>query len=373
MGSWKWLLSILVLALCCRADRSSLQLGVVLPLTGEQALLGEQARRGVELALDEANRTGGIAGSKVRASFQDSQGDSSRAASAMLGMIREHHVQIIIGDLLSGPTLAMAPIAEAHRVVLVTPSASAATISAAGRYIFRLGPLDSREVAASAGWAITQGFHTAAIVFVLDRRGDDQARVFRESFSAAGRSVVSSESFGSGTDDLRPILLPIRAKHPDVIFLTAQDSRQVIEVVHQARGLGIESQFLAAGPFLPEAESGAEGLMVARLKGFDEGDPTPTQRQFRAEFRERFRAKPDWFAAHAYDAATMVLEGLRSGARTGEEVRAFLDHRREFQGASGRILLDDNGDDVGKAVLLKVFSVGGHSPPTEVVGLTPAP
>ena len=122
---------------------SVVQLGAVLPLTGDVASYGTGSKEGVEFAVDEANK----AQSRYRfeVTFEDSKGDPKTALNALQSILARGKPVAVIGENISSATLAMVPVINAAKVVLVSPSASAPSLSGKSRYFFRVFPSDTEE------------------------------------------------------------------------------------------------------------------------------------------------------------------------------------------------------------------------------------
>ncbi len=158
-----------------------IKIGAILPLTGSAAPYGENAKRGIELALTEINAAGGIQGSRIRVLFEDSRTDPKEAVSALNKLYSTHGVRYIIGDINSSGVLAMAPIAEKNKIILLSPGASNPKISDAGEYIFRNWHSDALEGQVDAEHAYSKmNWRTAAVLYVDAAYGVGLAETFRK-------------------------------------------------------------------------------------------------------------------------------------------------------------------------------------------------
>ena len=104
-------------------------LGLVGSLTGDQATFGISTRNGVMLAVEEANAAGGVKGKTLEVRVYDSQGKPAEAANAVTRLISQDHVVVILGDVASSNSLAMAPRAQAAGVPMITPSSTNPTVT----------------------------------------------------------------------------------------------------------------------------------------------------------------------------------------------------------------------------------------------------
>ncbi len=340
----------------------NIKIGAILPLTGDSASWGEQGRWGIESAVREVNESGGIDGKQVEVIFEDSQAIPRVAVTAFGKLSQVDKVQAVIGDIVSATTLAMAPLAEERGVVLIAPTASAPAITKAGKYIFRVWPSDHLEGKAAADWARSQGYKRAAVLHIANDYGAGLAEAFRVNYESGGGKVVFTQSYPQDQTDFRSNLTRVKAELPNLVYVIGYYKHLAL-ALKQAKEMGIDTVFL--GPTAVEspdllkiAGDAAEGLVYLTIVDFDPADPSERQRQFINKFKAAYGKEPDWASSHAYDATLVVLETMKSGARTGEEIRAAIDTRRVFEGVTGTIRFDENGDVVDKRVVIKTVKNG---------------
>src|ERR1043165_1726427 len=144
--------SLLVLPLqsCSRGGSDAVVIGAALPLSGSTAYYGEDSKRGIDMALDEINAAGGVRGRQLKIVYEDTQGNGKQAINAVRKLISADNVPVIIGCGTSTETLAVAPIVEESKRVLISPVSSAVSISKAGDYVFRSVPSDGMQARALA-------------------------------------------------------------------------------------------------------------------------------------------------------------------------------------------------------------------------------
>jgi branched-chain amino acid transport system substrate-binding protein len=361
---------LLILAAGCDRGRSNaagagetLRIGAVLPLTGDSAAWGQQGRWGIEFAVRKANEGGGIGGSaRIEAIFEDSQALPRVAVNAFNKLSQVDRVQAVVGDIVSASTLAMAPLAEQRKVVVVAPTASAPAITSAGSFLFRVWPSDLLEGTAAADWARSQNIQKVCILHIQNDYGSGLAAAFRSRFEALGGTISSTQAYAQDRTDFRANLARIKAEAPDLVYLISYYKDAAL-ALRQAKEMGLPTRFLGATAvespdLLKLAGSSAEGLVYPTIVDFDPSNPSTSQRQFINEFKTMFGKEPDWASSHAHDAAVVIIEALRTGARTGDEIRRLIDMRRTFQGVTGSIKFDENGDVIDKPVVMKTVLQG---------------
>ena len=114
-----------------------IEIGVFTILSGEGATYGEAVKKGLEIALDDINRQGGILGKKIELIYEDTHLDSREAVNAMNKFVYVDKLPIVISGEGSGATLAAAPLADQTKTLLMVTIASSPDIKEAGEYVFK--------------------------------------------------------------------------------------------------------------------------------------------------------------------------------------------------------------------------------------------
>ena len=123
----------------------TIKIGHIAPLTGDAAIYGEWETQGIDLAVAEINAKGGINGNQLTVIHEDDQLDPTSATNALNKLITVDKVPAVIGETSSTGTLALAPIAERNKVVLLSDGAASIKVSGSGEYIFRIYPSNALE------------------------------------------------------------------------------------------------------------------------------------------------------------------------------------------------------------------------------------
>ncbi len=332
-------------------------IGALLPLTGSGAMYGQNAQQGIELALD---KTAGFCRTRIHVVYEDTQLTPQVGLSGARKLIDVNGVSVIIGAMGSSVTQAVAPVCEDSQVVLLSPVSSAPEITNAGDYIFRVCLSDVYEGAVMASKAYEAlNLRTVAILYIVNDYGVGLREVFEREFSALGGTILLAEAFDQDATDFRTQLTKIKAAAPDAVFLVGY--KEMIPILIQAVELGMHTQFLSTVMFddqeiLQQAGEAAEGVIFTTWDYEPAGGYAPRD-EFLDAFRERFGAEPGLFCAEAYDAMMLVGQAICDGASTADEFRDALYSVVGFEGASGVITIDENGDTV-KPLMLKTVRNG---------------
>ena len=357
------LIAFLVLSLsaCAPAGPSGpIKLGYIGPLTGDAASYGMDTVNGVKIAVAEINAAGGINGRQIELLAEDGRCNGTDAASAAQKLINVDHVTAIVGGQCSGETLAAAPIAEAAKVVMVSPVSSSPDVTKAGDYIFRDYPSDALKTKAMAKVFAEKGYKKMAIL----TENTDFATAFRDSLvsNVGSDAVAFNETVEPGTKDFRTLMTRLKDVKFDIFVPNSQTDASIAAEMQQLREAGITqpaiSHDVADSVTLGEiAKDAVEGLQVVSISSkLGEGGTDSFATHFRAKYGEP-QANLS-FATLAYDAANLLAKAIAAVGTDGPALQKYLTEMPSYEGAAGSFHFDANGDVVGIGYVMKEFHDG---------------
>lgn len=338
-----------------------IEIGVVFPLTGGAGKYGEDAKLGVELAVSEINGRGGIKGRQVKALFEDDQSSPQQALSAFNKLVSTDRVPAVIGGMTSSAALAIAPVAEQRKVVVLSPAASAPALSKAGEYFFRNELSDAYGGVAQAELTWKRlGIKGVGILYINNDYGIGVRDAFTNTYTQLGGVVTGTEAFEPDAQDFRTQLARLKQAGPDALFMVSY--KEAIPILRQVRELGLKWQVLSTPVFedkevLDKAGKSAEGVIYVYYGGFD---PTKVQgggREFVDAYKAEFNREPGYYSALAYDAMNIMAAAIEQGGVSSTAVKTALHKIKDFPGITGSTTFDANGD-VVKPVILKTVRNG---------------
>lgn len=339
-------LATLVLTFSC-AKKEEIKIGAILPLTGEGAKYGQSAKRGIDLAVEEINLKGGIKGKKLTVVYEDSKGDPKEGTSAIQKLITMEKVPAIIGAMASSVTLAVAPIAEKNKVVLLSPASSAPKITYAGDYIFRNCYSDLYEGRKMAHYIYNETtYRKIAIIHINNDYGIGLRDAFRGEFTKLGGNVTATETYGFGTTDFRTQISKIKDANPDAVYIVGY--AEMGRLLVQAKELGLKVPFFSCIMFedpdiLKVAGEVAEGI-VYTFPSYNPESKEDVVANFVSSFEKKYNQKPDGFAANAYDALKILVVAIKEGGEKSQQIKKALYSIKNYPGVTGETSFDKNGD-----------------------------
>ncbi len=348
------------------APGAKIWLGHVASMTGQEAAFGDSTDKGIRLAIEELNAKGGVNGRQLDLRTYDDQGKPEEAAVAATRLVTQDKVSVLLGEVASSRSLAMAPIADANRVPMITPSSTnpevTREVTKSGertrRFVFRVCFTDDFQAAVMARFAADRGFRNVAIFRdVGNAYSIGLADDFLSRFKALGGAIVNDQSYKAGDQDFKAQLTSIRAKAPDAIYVPGY-STDVALIARQARELGIKVPLLGGDGWDSSKlfEIGGHYLEGSFFSNhYSPDDPSPRIQDFIARYKARFGAVPDSMAATGYDAAMVAADAMnRAKDLSGESVAAAIAETKGFPGVTGVITLDADHNAVKPAVVLEV-------------------
>ena len=363
-----WLLlfcsiGVLALASCTGAKSDSNSAEIVVgefgSLTGTTATFGISTKNGIDMAVDEVNKAGGVLGKQVKVIVEDDQGRPEEAQTVVTKLITKDQVIAVLGEVASSRTMAAAPVAQQNGIPLITPSSTNPKVTQIGDYIFRVCFIDPFQGFVMAKFA-SNTLKVKNVAILRDIKNDYSvglADVFVENFKKMGGNIVANESYSEGDTDFSAQLTSIKSKKPEAVFLPGYYT-EVGLVVRQAKKLGLTIPFLGGdGWDSPKLiEIGGEALNGSYYSNhFSVSDPNSTIQKFVTEYKARYSATPDALAGLGYDAASILFDAIkRANSTEGAKVRDAIASTKGFPGITGKITLDKDRNAVKPAVVLQV-------------------
>jgi branched-chain amino acid transport system substrate-binding protein len=312
---------------------------------------GIPSRRGVEMAVAEINKAGGINGRPVELIVEDEKDSPAASVNAVQKLINVDKVAAIIGPMTSGGMMAAGKTANDAKVVEISPTATTPKLSGYGDYIYRGCSRIDKQAQVLTDYVVKNWKpKTVAILFSNEPYGKGCADLFTKFFEKNGIKVVATESFMRGSRDFKAQLTKIMAANPDFLFIPGY-TPETAPAAAQARQLGMKQKILGVygdmdPVYIQLAGPGAEGHVIGGE--YDENYDTPKNKAFKKNYEELVKKNNDpyniMFAALHYDAASMILDGMKKEGPTADGVKKFLDNVKDYDGVTGKLSFNKEHD-----------------------------
>ncbi|PYO95212.1 MAG: hypothetical protein DMD62_02560 [Gemmatimonadetes bacterium] len=356
------LAALLSLTACSRGGLGSTHRPIVVGIAGPFSQpRGVSMRHAAELAVKEVNARGGIRGRPLALRIMDDSGRADVAIGLAQQLVNDPAVVAIIGHLNSTASLAAGRIYGEARspVVMISPSASSPDLSGVNRYMFRVCPSDLSHGTRLARYARQALAAKRVGVIFLD---DDYGRGLRLSFTAelrrlGGAQVVEEDPMLSTTTSLEPYLARLAQKGGVDALMLATDRPGAELALREMRRLGVHWTTLGGDALSGIEATGAlaEGVRMSVAWLVDQ--PGDRNAQFVNAYARAYPGeRPDHRGAAAYDIVYMLANVLMTTTDRAE-IRDRLS-RSSYDGVTGKIAFDSNGDVPAKPVVIGTVREG---------------
>jgi branched-chain amino acid transport system substrate-binding protein len=326
--------------------KAELKLGLSGPLTGGLAAFGDQAKRGVDQAVDDINQAGGILGQKITVAYGDDAADPKQGVS-VANKFTGDGIRFVIGPFTSGVTMAASNVYLENGILEVTPSATNPMITDRGLWnVFRTCGRDDQQ-GTVAGNYIVEHFREKKIAIVTDKTtyGQGIAAEVKRTINAAGLREVLNEGINVGDKDFSALVSKIKASGADLVYWGGVVPEGAL-LVRQMRDQGVVAPLMggdgiATEDFASIAGPAAEGTLMTY-------GPDPRKRPEAKPVVDEFRAKgfePESYTLYYYASVQVIQQGLEAAKTIDPKKVADQIHTgMKFKTVIGDLSFDKKGD-----------------------------
>ncbi|AGY57589.1 branched-chain amino acid ABC transporter substrate-binding protein [Gloeobacter kilaueensis] len=330
----------------CAGERK-LQVGFAGPLSGPVSPVGEDALAAARLAVDEANRRGGIKGATVELVAVDDEAKPQTAVAVAQKLVDTPEVLGVIGHLNSGCSLPASGIYHKAELAMISPGTVNYQLTEQGfANVFRVVGRDDVQGAQIARF-IARELRADNVAIVHDRTayGEGLAEFVRQNLERQFVKVSAFEGINVGDKDFRALLTRTIARKPDVLFFGGLFTEAGL-IGSQARALGFKGDFVSGAG---AKEQGLIDLLGKRSeRTYLSGLALENGNNFSARYQKTYGHPAGPFAPYTYDATRVLLAAI--AATPGKElpdrqaVVAAVARTHDFAGLGGPISFDRKGD-----------------------------
>lgn len=352
-------LVLLVSALVPAAQAADpIVIGAYLSMTGGVAAYGQMGWSGISIGKKMEPEA---LGRPVDVRLVDTKSDKVESANAVSRLIDKEKVVAILGEMISGNTIAGAAIAEKSQVLMISPTATNPLVTQGKKWISRVCFIDTEQGRILAKLAKDQlKAKTAALIYdVSQDYSVGLATFFRGEFVRGGGKILTEAKFKSGDRDFTPQLSSIKSAKPDVICAPIYYTECAI-LAKQAREMGLNVPILAGdGVQAPEllelGGSAVEGIYFTTHFHKDMISSARGKKFLEIFEKDTGKTEPDAFTAVACDAYLLLVDAINRAASTDPaKIREAVLGTKDFDGVSGKITMKPDGDPNKAMVIDKV-------------------
>lgn len=341
------------------ANTENIKIGALGPLTGPVAIYGVSATNGTKLAVEEINKNGGVLGKSLELNLLDEKGDTTEAVTAY-NKLMDWGMVALIGDITSKPTLAVAELAAADQLPMITPTGTQFNITEAGPNVFRVCFTDpyQGEVLANLASDKLQAKTAAVLVNNSSDYSDGVAKAFIAEAEKNGLQVLAKEGYSDGDKDFKAQLTKLLPLNPDVIVVPDYYEQDAL-IAAQAREIGLKSTFIGPDGWdgvIKSVDSSSYSVLEGALftNHYSVDDSNEKVQNFVKAYQAMYQDEPSAFSALSYDAVYLLKEAIEKAGSTDKEAITKALKEISFEGVTGNLTFDAQNNPVKAVTIIKV-------------------
>ncbi len=319
--------------------------GAFVSVTGPNSTLGTPERDTLKMIEAKVNKQGGIHGHPLKVLIEDDGSDNTNAVKAANKLINQNNVCALIGGSGTGPSLAVAPIAEGSGVAQISMAAGLMITNPVKKWVFRVAITDSIIADKMLSYLSGQKLDKLAIIYDSNAYGTSGRDQLKDLASKYKITIVSEEAFASTDTDMTVQLTKIRTTGAKAIVCwgTNPGPAQVAKN-HQQLGIPIPlfmSHGMANQTFLDQAGAAADGIILpaekltiaTQLPGSD-----PQRKvllDYSNSYQRQYKIPADQYGGHAWDALYIVINALGKVGDDRSKLRDEIEKTKNFAGIAG--------------------------------------
>ena len=330
-----------------KASGDKVQIAVCGPMTGDNSEYGIGFYNAAVLKAKEWNDNGGVLGKQIEIVQYDDKNTAEEATTIAQKIISDKKVLGVIGHFSSGVCMTAAPIYQENKVIEISPSASHPDYSGIGDYIFRNNTVISKEAAASVDIAVNDlGKKKVGIISIMTDWGTNTSSIIKELVAKTDAEVVAHEEVMEGSDDYTPAITKLNEAGADVVIccgmynLVAPVAKQYKQINPDISIVGFSNAYSQQ---LIELGGSAGGGVCFPVIFFSESDD-PTIKSYVESYKTAYGNAPSALTSQAYDSVGILLTAIKDANTTDSEAVKNQLYKTAYQGVTGEIKFDENGD-----------------------------
>lgn len=326
-----------VLSAACANQTKSYKIGLLDPMTGDNAVYGQSDLKGAQLAVDEINKAGGVNGVPLELVVEDNRMAAADSVTGFKKLAEVDKTPFVFGLTGSTVSFSTCPETEKYKIVAATTNATNPNLGAkCPPYFYRLMSSDAAQGPAMV--EVLEYFKgtEAPMLHINNDYGIGVRDAVVGEMKAKGLTPTQIVSFAPGATDFRTEILKVKDTNPKVVFVVGY-VKEVGLIAKQAKELGLEAQLVASVDAVtnevPQIAGAAAEGMIAMYPG---SRLTPAYQQFADAFRAKYQIAPTIWAEFGYDAVKLAAMAIAKGGYSGEGIQKYFREVAEnYVGPSG--------------------------------------
>ena len=356
----------LITTLPAVAQDNVFKIGLILPMTGQQATTGRQIEAAARLYMAQNDDT--VAGKKVQLIIKDDTSLPDVTRRLAQELVVNEKVNVLAGMGITPSAMATAPLATQSKTPLVVMAAATSSITEASPYVVRTSFTLPQVSVALADWAPKNGIKKVVTLVSDYGPGIDAEKFFNQRLTFNGGQVTEALRVPLRNPDFAPFLQKVRDGKPDALFVFVPSGAGAA-VMKQFLERGLDKagiKLIATGDVTDDDQlndMGDGALGVVTSHHYSAAHPSPLNKKFVEAFEKANKGlRPNFMAVGGYDGMRVIYEALKTtkGAGGGDALLAAM-KGQVFESPRGKVFIDAQTRDIVQDVYLrKVERVNGQ-------------
>jgi branched-chain amino acid transport system substrate-binding protein len=345
---------------------NTFKIGLILPMTGQQATTGRQIEAAARLYMAQNGDT--VAGKKIQLIVKDDTSLPDVTRRLAQELVVNEKVNVLAGFGITPSAMATAPIATQSKTPMVVMAAATSSITQASPYIVRSSFTLPQVSVALADWAPKNGIKKVITLVSDYGPGLDAEKYFKERLTFNGGQVTEALRVPMRNPDFAPFLQKVRDGKPDALFVFVPSGAGAA-VMKQFLERGLDKagiKLIATGDVTDDDQlndMGDGALGVVTSHHYSAAHPSALNKKFVEAFEKANKGlRPNFMAVGGYDGMRVIYEALRaSKGQGGGDALLEAMKGQIFESPRGKIFIDAQTRDIVQDVYLrKVEKKGGQ-------------
>jgi len=315
-------------------DIKIVKIGGLLSLTGSASQWGKNCKNGIDLAVEQLNAKNKNK-FQYKIIYQDTKAEAKTAISAFY-KLQSEKVKFIIGDVSSSVNLAIAPLADKEKIIVISPAATSPKLTNAGEYTFRTWNSDTEEAITMANYCKTNNIKNITLLLINNDYGIGLQNAFKEQLKNSNIKIDKSIIFEPNTKDFKSYLSKIDKKTQALYIIGYPNELQ--RLFKTIQEINIKQILLGTSVFNDPLLKKIK-LKNKILYSYPSKVKNNTYNKFIQSYKRKYNNNPGIASDTAYDAMMIIDKVINR-----ENYLKYMYSIKDFEGASGTINFDKYGD-----------------------------
>ncbi|HSB25888.1 MAG TPA: ABC transporter substrate-binding protein [Burkholderiaceae bacterium] len=359
--SWCVALAAMPLA---HAQSDAVKIGLILPMTGQQASTGRQIEAAVKLWQAQHGTKAG--GKTVEVILKDDAAVPDTTRRLAQELVVNDKVAVLAGFGITPAAMATAPIATQSKTPMVVMAAATSAITQASPFVVRTSFTLPQATVPIADWAAKNGIKKAVSLVADYGPGFDAEKYFDSQFRLDGGQMLDKLRTPLRSPDFAPVLQKVRDLHPDALFVFLP-SGQGAQFMKQFGERGLDKagiRLIATGDVTDDDQlndMGDVALGVINSHHYSAAHPSAANKKFVEAFEKANKFRPNFMAVAGYDGMRVIYNALNATKGQGGEALLNAMKGQIFESPRGQVLIDAQTRDIVQDIYIrKVERVNGQ-------------